>query len=184
MATNFPINVDSFKTYASDGTLRVWMANNLQDAVKEIEKKVGINIATDGSSLDHCFNNFAKTGRKIWIYQDTGVPTGWTSLSISDNLIAVKGGSTYNVDGSNKGTWTISGLSHQHGVGSLTMNTYHRHGAEVSVGVFNTYSEVYWYYSDYQGSTVSPIYGSSAANGPSISAWRPKAAVGLLIRKN
>jgi hypothetical protein len=39
------------------------------------------------------------TGRKLWLYENTA-PTGWTIASVTDGVIAVKGGSdAYNVNG-------------------------------------------------------------------------------------
>jgi hypothetical protein len=49
---------------------------------------------------------------KIWAYLDS-VPDGWTrDTTVTDEVLAFKGGSTYTTGAQrNKGSWTISGLS-------------------------------------------------------------------------
>jgi len=108
--------------------------NDLQEAVEELETKVGANSSGVAASLDYKVNNFFTTGRKIWTYENTA-PTGWSIYStVLDCVLAVKGGSdAYNVtggDGAEYGTtWsnlkahTHTGPNHQH------TGPSHTHGA-------------------------------------------------------
>jgi len=48
---------------------------------------------------------------KIWMYLNA-VEEGWTiDSSVTDRVLALKGGSTYTTGGAPAGTWTISGIS-------------------------------------------------------------------------
>ena len=103
--------------------------------------------------------------------------------SVTDKVLAIKGGSqAYNVNGGNTaGDWS---LSHTHGAGTYTVNTYHRH----NVGAYGAGSVAFLAhvedsdaYTDYQGSTTTAISNSSLSGGPT-AAWRPTAAVGALLK--
>lgn len=52
--------------------------------------------------------------QKIWVYRDSAME-GWAvDSSVTDTVLAVKGGSTYTTGAATAGSWTISGLSHNH----------------------------------------------------------------------
>jgi len=55
-----------------------------------------------------------EAGTEVWFYQDSA-PTGWTiNATPSDELLAVKGGSTYTTGGATAGTWTMVDHTHSH----------------------------------------------------------------------
>ncbi len=48
------------------------------------------------------------TGTNMWFYEDSA-PSGWTIVAaIGDELLAVKGGSTYTTGGAQAGSWSLS----------------------------------------------------------------------------
>jgi len=123
MAISYPTSLDSF-TDKQDGVdyPQAIHINDVQDAIEALETKLGIDSSGDTNSIDYKVNNFFVSGRKLWLYEDTA-PTGWTTVSVTDTVLAVKGGTqAYNVTGGNTaGTWTVGGLSdsgHTHGAGS------------------------------------------------------------------
>lgn len=65
--------------------------------------------------------------QKMWIYRNDAME-GWTvDGTVSDKVLALKGGSTYVTGGASAGSWTLSGFSsasanHTHGV-SITSGT-------------------------------------------------------------
>lgn len=137
--------------------------------------------------------------QKILVYRDSAMD-GWAiDSSVSDKLIALKGGSTYVTGGiDSQGSWTIGGLAHvhtlagthTHGNGSLYVSTYHRHnigGSKTGSGFAIAAGGAeggQGYYSDYQGSSSQAVGGSTAtANagntgsaGAHDGSWRPAAA--------
>ncbi len=111
MSTNFPTSLDSY-TDKVDGSdyPQAKDVNDLQDAIVQLETKVGINSSGSSNSLDYKVNNFFVTGRKLWLYENTA-PTGWTIVSVTDKVLAVKGGTGhYNVTGgstSSDSSWIV-----------------------------------------------------------------------------
>ncbi|MBW2024365.1 MAG: hypothetical protein JRH08_00740 [Deltaproteobacteria bacterium] len=67
------------------------------------------------------------TNQKVWVYRDSAMD-GWAvDSSITDLVLAIKGGSTYTSGGATAGNWSITGLSdngHTHGAGSYTVNAH------------------------------------------------------------
>ena len=110
MATNYPTSLDSYTTRVNGGTIDASHINNLQDAIVQLETKLGVNSSGTSSSIDYKVNNFFSTGRKLWVYEDSA-PIGWTIVSSTDRVLAVKGGTgTYNsTGGSGVGSWVITG---------------------------------------------------------------------------
>ena len=119
---------------------------------------------------------------KIWAYRNDAVEGMIVDSSVTDKVLAIKGGSQgYAITGGGLGgSWTT--LSHTHGAGSYTVNTYHRHelGAE-SMYQDGIALEDADFYTDYQGSTTQPVAGTSTS-GIIIATWRPTAAVGILLK--
>jgi len=66
---------------------------------------------TAGSMSYNDIKDIIPPGTPMWIYANVA-PTGWTiSGATGDNLLAVKGGSTYTAGGAQAGGWTVTGLS-------------------------------------------------------------------------
>jgi len=184
MATNFPTSLDSYATLV-DNTDDVMAAhiNDPRDAIEALEAKVGINSSAVTASIDYKVNNFFSSGRKIWIYENTA-PTGWTIYStVEDCVIAVKGGSqAYNVtggDGAEKGTWTqpdhtltideIPSHYHESNAYHTAAKDHERRGSDDKVCAAD-------------GTKTGNTGGGSAHNHGT--AYRPLAAVGIIIEKN
>jgi hypothetical protein len=54
------------------------------------------------------------TSQKIWVYRNSAMD-GWAvDSSVSDKVLALKGGTTYTAGAATAGSWTISGLDHTH----------------------------------------------------------------------
>lgn len=71
-------------------------------------ESVGIISFESGGQLD---GPEIPSGTSMWMYADSA-PVGWTiNGTPNDNILAVKGGSTYTTGGSQQGAWVISGLS-------------------------------------------------------------------------
>lgn len=179
MSTNFPTSLDSYSDYVDHVTTFVAAhINNIQDAIEALEAKVGVNSSGVTSSLDYKVNNFFASGRKMWVYENTA-PTGWSIVSVTDRVLAVKGGSNaYNVSGGNTaGTWTqpdhtltVAEIpSHQHGAywGTTGADSSYYQPSGSSTGL-NT--------------TFTAAAGSGGAHNHG-TAYRPAACVGIVIEK-
>jgi hypothetical protein len=135
------------------------------------------------------------TSQKIWVYRNSAMD-GWAvDSSVSDKVLALKGGTTYTAGAATAGSWTISGLS----------DTGHTHGAGTYAGPNHAHTGT----TDACASTVTPTgpdgytvahpshthtfttanAGTGSVTGTSASAtatvttdgaWRPAAAVGTL----
>jgi hypothetical protein len=115
---------------------------------------------------------------KFWIYTNTALD-GWViDSSVTDKVIAIKGGSYGDTGGTIGGTWLYS--SHTLTVAEMPS---HSHSSQTfgSGGMWfyepEDYTEAYAYglYTGYTGGDQSHDHGSS---------WRPYAAVGTLQRPN
>lgn len=167
-----------------------------------------VNVAADLT-----VNAFFASGRALWFYADTA-PTGWTySSGITDNILAVKGGSqAYNVSGGgyNKGTWTASGLtadSHTHtsaahlhqwhnyvgtsdpvqiyNSGGNAVDITHQTTTTIGISVEEGISTDRLDVDAYTTSTTPGVTGTASATGvSSTGAWRPYAAVGIIATKD
>lgn len=118
-------------------------------------------------------------GDAIWFYADTA-PTGYTIVSgSSDELLAVKGGSTYTTGGARAGTW-------QQADATLDASHIpaHTHTVSLDVSANSGSGGQFW-----AGSTTSRTSGS-ALGGAATSAhnhglaWRPLARVGLVCERD
>lgn len=148
---------------------------------------------------------YGNSSNLIWMYANAAT-NGWVVYSsITDRVLAIKGGSqAYNVTGGNvAGTWdNATGLymgtesaDHAHYVSGQTVSTYHRHEPGASHGGFGFDTATAGsgetgesaFYTDYQGGTVGVTAvwsgGRSAAHAHSMASYttyRPAAAVGTL----
>lgn len=142
---------------------------------------------------------------KMWVYLNAA-EDGWTidAASVTDRVLAFKGGSTYVTAGANAGTWTISGLAraaHTHVAGTL-VGASHTHnvgdsGWPKSAGGPDGGDNVI-FESDTSVQNLDKQSGGKATGGPSASgitgstgaqsnptitadgAWRVAGAVGTL----
>ncbi len=199
MAINFPSSLDSFvaKVDSVDYPQAIDI-NDMQDAVEALEAKVGIDSSGVTTSIDYKVNNFFTTGRKLWLYEDTA-PTGWTIVSVSDCVLAVKGGSdAYNVTGgTTAGTWaqpthTHTGPDHAHDMPltpeDLGSNSFRysstQTGGSVSLDRQFTISGDS---ASIATRTVWKTYNGGTGNtgsGATASTWRPSAVVGIIVTKS
>ena len=86
----------SFNEVSTDGSL-----SGNSDTVVPSEKAV----------KTYADDTVIPVGTPMWFYENSP-PTGWVLDSpTSDNIIAVKGGSTYTTGGSQQGSWTITGIT-------------------------------------------------------------------------
>jgi len=133
-------------------------------------------------------------GTSMWFNQDTA-PIGWSlDETITDELLAVKGGSqAYNVDGGNSaGTWTQPNHIHSTSDHTLTINempshhhTYSRYANMYqgptpggSTWVFTTVANT--------GNTGGGAAHNHGSTNPSatVNTYRPKARVGIICTKD
>ena len=124
--------------------------------------------------------DFVPSGEAIWFYADSA-PTGYTIVSgSSDELLAVKGGSTYTTGAAQAGTWTQADAT-------LTAAQIppHTHLTNATTQANSGSGPTIYCYSTTPTST-----GATATSGGSASAhnhgatWRPLARVGLVCSKD
>lgn len=122
---NMENNFASLKSLFSGASQPASMAacNPWFDTTKHVLK-----VRDDGNSawlgLMH-----GDVSQKIPVYRNTAM-SGWAiDSSVTDRVLAVKGGSTYTTGGAVAGSWTISGITggaHAHPAGTLVIpNHYH-----------------------------------------------------------
>ena len=112
------------------------------------------------------------SGTKMWFYADSA-PTGWTlDGTPSDELLAIKGGTTYTTGGTTKGSWTHGHTASSSGSGSSGGPSNNAHnvggGGEPSPG-------------------VDHIHGISVSVSTTVNdntTMRPKARVGIICSKD
>ena len=198
MAISYPTSLDSF-TDKQDGVdyPQAIHINDVQDAIEALETKLGIDSSGDTNSIDYKVNNFFVSGRKLWLYEDTA-PTGWTIVSVTDAVLAVKGGTqAYNTTGGNTaGTWTQPDHTHTipdhwhdlpfgrpDGDYGLYADQDQRIGADIVVergyGVGSTGS---WTVPSYR--TYGTDGGGTTGSSATANTWRPYATVGIIVEKS
>jgi len=115
-------------------------------------------------------------GAKIWFYANVA-PSGFTIDSTpSDELLAVKGGSTYTTGGATAGTWTQTGHA-------LTVSELppHSHATNANDYLNGGTGVVLWGFISKNPQTGTALTsGGSAAAHSHGSTWRPKARVGII----
>jgi hypothetical protein len=144
-----------------------------------------INFACDQS-----VDAFHTTGRKVYIYENTA-PTGWTTESVTDRVIAIKGGSqAYDTSGGTQvGSWTQP--SHTLITSEIPA---HNHGGSTGSTAVHGHSSGGWgAHAEQQGphdGTTSPSHNhsiSSQGGGGSHNhgtTYRPYAAIGIIVSKD
>jgi len=136
------------------------------------------------------------TGTPMWINQDVA-PVGWTiDGTITDELLAVKGGANaYNVaGGSGAGTWTQPNHLHTTDDHTLTiaeMPVHHHSYVHNTYGLtysssdnwLNTRSGTETVYTGDTGGGQAHNHGNTG-NSATVNTYRPKARVGIICTKD
>ena len=211
MSTNFPVSLDVYAVL--DGTSDVLFdhPNDRGDAIEAIEAKLGIDSSSDATSIDYLlkhassvdpghqhsvYGNFIASGRKLFLYENTS-PTGWTTVAVTDAVLAVKGGSqAYNVTGGQTaGTWTqpshtlitseipVHSHSHNHQMGSRDSTA----GDSSSTGGREFIQDYGYAGSGYGVASTSSTDATNAGSGGSHAhgtTYRPAAAIGIISQKD
>jgi hypothetical protein len=122
---------------------------------------------------------------EMWIYAN-GAPDGWTiNGTPSDQMLAVKGGSTYITGGTAAGSFTMPNHthnmnSHVHSAsgttGSNSPGANYEDGDQGTIGVRN-------HTHGFNISTTAPSPGSTASDGAE-TGYRPESTVGIICTKD
>jgi hypothetical protein len=160
------------------------------------KKLVKIRNASDDAWLGIMYGS---TSLKTWIYANAA-GDGWViDSSITDRVLALKGGSTYTAGGATAGSWTVSGLAHTHtGPSHTHTGPSHYHaipetgwsaGANANGAQFGGSAEgSNRAYGDTgaagTGATGAAGTGATGSAGTQDGAWRVAAAVGTLQYPN
>jgi hypothetical protein len=118
MATNYPTALDGWATHNASDPIYAAHFVNLQDAVDELEKKVGRDLTASNTTIDYKVNNLIVASTFMYFYENAA-PTGWTATLVSgDYVLGVVASSGYMATGQTAtGSWTISGMeddTHNH----------------------------------------------------------------------
>lgn len=135
------------------------------------------------------------TSQKIWVYRNTAMD-GWAiDGTVTDTVLALKGGSVYTAGAIVAGTWTIGGLTdsgHTHAAGSYA-GPNHTHtatsGAPSATTAVNAEgatlvgSETHTHSITTGNPSATALTGTSASGTSTIASdasWRASAAIGTL----
>jgi len=165
-----------------DASALVWSADDERRVVyDEVTKQMWIADNVDwkngGSDLP--------SGTEIWIYADSA-PDGWTiNATPSDELLAVKGGSTYVTGGTAAGSFTTPAHSHDmnshiHNVSGNTGNEPHS-GKDQGSGSNDCAAQPHYHPVNLNSGGASP---STTSIDGSSSAYRPLSRVGVICTRN
>jgi hypothetical protein len=118
MATNYPTALDGWVDKNASDPIQAANFVNLQDAVNELEKKVGRNLTASNNTIDYKINNFIVASSFMFFYENSA-PTGWTATLVSgDYVCGVVASSGYGAVGQTAtGTWSINDIgsdTHNH----------------------------------------------------------------------
>lgn len=120
--------------------------------------------------------DYVPASSPIWFYLDSA-PTGYSIVAgASDELLAIKGGSTYTTGGAQAGTWTQD--SHALTVSELPP---HSHATNATTSASSGGGPtIYCYASSNPQTGTTLTSGGSAAGHSHGSSWRPLARTGIL----
>lgn len=148
--------------------------------IRENWVQIAAVLTTSRLSAGTEIPDFVPTGEAIWFYADSA-PTGYTIVSgTSDELLAVKGGSTYTTGAAQAGTWTQADAT-------LTAAQIppHTHDTNATTSANSGGGPTIYCYN-----SSNPQTGSTATSGGSAdphnhgSSWKPLARVGLICSKD
>lgn len=133
------------------------------------------------------------TSQKIWVYRDSAID-GWAiDSSVSDKVLALKGGTTYTTGGvSTGGSWKVSGITAENESTHTHQVSAHDHGAATGYASISGLGESYFqtYADTGTNKHTHTISSQAAANTASTvahthtisqdSTWRVAASTGTL----
>lgn len=167
-----------------DVTALVWGSSDERRMVYDQTTKQ-IWIATDSEWKKVGIVSDIPSTTEMWIYANAA-PTGWTlNATPSDQLLAVKGGTTYTTGGAQAGDFTMP--THTHNMASHVHSATGTTGA-ASPGANYEDGDVSIYGSGnhthtFTISAVTPIPGDTASGGAEVG-YRPESHVGIICSKN
>ena len=142
---------------------------------------------------------YGSTSVKTWIYANAAAD-GWVvDSTVTDKVLALKGGTTYTTGGATAGSWTISGIAHTHtGPSHTHTGPSHSHpipeagwspganlnGAWWGGGIPDAYRAYGATSAGGTGATGAAGTGATGSGGASDGTWRVAAAVGTLQYPN
>lgn len=154
---------DERRIVYDDNTKSIWMADSSQWK--------GVGTADIPAATE------------MWVY-DTAPPDGWTiNTTPSDQLLAVKGGSTYTTGGSSAGSFTMpnhwhSLNNHSHtasGVTSAISSNVHK--GDSAISGTGSHSHLW------TATAINPN-PSTTDNSGGVAGYRPESSVGIICTKN
>lgn len=130
---------------------------------------------------------------KLWIYANAA-QEGWAiDSSVTDRVLALKGGSTYTTGGANAGSWTIGGLTKDAHTHSLSAHVHSMQGHTHTLPTSNeALGQPQANYTLNNTVTGGPSTSNTGGASPDVTGaqsdagitsdatWRPAAAVGTL----
>lgn len=125
-------------------------------------------------------------GTQLWFYQNVA-PSGWVVIPVGDCLLAVKGGSTYNVGGAlPQGTWQQTGM--QLNIQQIPNHTHHYYFGSDQSNENSRFAHGAKNQRPRLGITQGVDGSSQAVGGVGAphdhgASWRPLAATGILCQK-
>ena len=130
-------------------------------------------------------NGDIPAGTEMWFYADSA-PTGWTlNATPSDQLLAIKGGTTYTVGGAAAGSFTTpnhyhSLNSHVHAVIGTTSSVSESHRLHKGDGPWNGSAN---HNHNFSLNTSGPSPVNTATDGGT-AGYRPDSYVGIICTKD
>jgi hypothetical protein len=167
-----------------DVSALVWSANDESRMLYDQTTKQ-IWIADDTEWKRPGINADIISGMEMWIYA-VSAPTGWTiNATPSDQLLAIKGGSTYITGGTAAGDYTMP--AHQHNMNS---HTHSEAGATLTAvpganyedgdsGAPGTGNHTH----SFSVATTGPSPGVTSSGG-AVTGYRPESSVGIICSKD
>jgi hypothetical protein len=121
------------------------------------------------------------TSQKVWIYRNAAMD-GWAiDSSVTDKVLALKGGSTYTAGAASAGSWTFSSHTHQwhDSVSAADDRSYDSSGVSTPLVWGGSVTENHIYADNTSGNGLNAdfwVKAEPATDGT----WRPAASVGTL----
>jgi hypothetical protein len=148
-------------------------AGYIRENWSKIEDVLGAGNLAAGTPIDPIFDTGAVV--KQWFYLNAA-PTNWTEIAaIGDELLAVKGGTTYIAGEASAGTWqqTDATLDASH-------IPAHTHTVSLDVSANSGSGGQFWAGSTTSRTSSSALGGVATASHNHSNTWRPAARVGIL----
>lgn len=147
-------------------------ATYIADNFGKIEDVLGATRLAAGTA----FPDPIPAGTKMWFYADTA-PTGWTlDATPSDELLAIKGGTTYTTGGATAGTWTQP----THAL-TVAETPAHTHASTLAVSANSGSGASFWCHNSATLTSGSVLGGSATGTAHNHgTTYRPKARVGII----